>query len=220
MDDLKKFATLLEIPISYLSINSGIDKPLLILFHGFADSASALLRRAYPDANEKYEILAINGPFPVPQNKDGIWRPAFAWYFSDFTNNINYISPQVAVKAVNDLLIHLNLQNRKKMLIGFSQGAFFIPHLLPTLKNVEHIVTIGAAYRPENYPEKLNVSIDALHGSDDNIIPLDKAYESFQSLKSKNPSGQFVEFKNMGHTMNTESRAWLSKKIDQVFSES
>ena len=219
MNELKKFNTSLDISITYIHTGGGKDKPLLIFFHGFADSATALLRRAYPEQSDKFEILAINGPFPVPQKKDGIWKQAFAWYFSDFSTNTTYIHPQVAAKAVIALIAKLNLNNRRKMLIGFSQGGFFIPHLLPHLSNVEHIVAIGAAYRPEDYPQVLNVTVDALHGSHDEIIPLDNAYKSFQTLKIKNPKGKFIEFQDMGHTMNTESRAWLTKKIDQVFNE-
>lgn len=217
MEESKKFITSLEIPITYINSSLGNDKPLLVFLHGFADSASAFLRRAYPLPNDDYEILAINGPFPVPQKKDGIWKHAFAWYFSDFATNTTFIHPKVAVKAINDLLTHLNLNERKKMLIGFSQGGFFIPHLLPTLKNVKHVVSIGAAYRVEDYPEVLNVSVDALHGTNDDIISLTSAAASFQSLKAKNPKGEFKVFSEMGHTMNTEARTWLGNKIDEVF---
>ena len=69
MENLNKFSTSLEIPITYIHSNLSGDKPLLIFFHGFADSASAFMRRAYPQVSENYEILAINGPFPVPQKK-------------------------------------------------------------------------------------------------------------------------------------------------------
>ncbi len=220
MNDIEQFKISVEIPISYIHLNTQEDRPLLIFFHGFADSSSAFLKRAYPDPNNKYEVLAINGPFPIPQNKDGIWKPAFGWYFSDFSNNTTYIHPQVAAKAVNDLLTHLNLQNRRKILIGFSQGAFFVPHLLPYLTKVERIVAIGAAYRPQDYPPVLDTVVDAIHGSDDEIITFKSAFTSFQSLKAKNPRGEFVEFKDMRHTMNTEARDWLSKRIDQVFDES
>lgn len=217
MEEVKKFSTSLEIPITYIHFNPGQDKPLLIFFHGFADSASAFLRRAYPHSGENYEILAINGPFPVPQKKDGIWKHAFAWYFSDFATNTIFIHPRVAGKAVTDLLTELQLNERKKMLIGFSQGGFFIPHLLPILQNVQHVVSIGAAYRIDDYPSVLNVTIDALHGTEDDIISLTSAAASFQSLKSRNPKGKFVEFKEMGHTMNAEARTWLSQKIAEVF---
>lgn len=215
-DELQIFNISLGIPISYQHFNQGADKPLILFFHGFADSAKALLRRAYPVANEKYEVLAINGPFPVPQKKDGIWKYAFAWYFSDYTTHTTYIHAKTSVRPVNELLSHLNLQNRRKFIVAFSQGAFFVPHLLPTLIGVEHVVTIGAYYRPEDYPDVLGVTVDALHGTKDDVIFVEKSRESFERLKVKNPNGQFVEFDNLGHTMNDETRKWLSQKINQV----
>lgn len=215
--EFKKIDISVEIPMTYEHINLGENKPVLMFFHGFADSAEALLRRAYPQILEKYEILAINGPFPVPQKKADQWRPAFAWYFFDFKKNKAFIPPQQAAEAVQLLVKKLQLETRPKFLIGFSQGGFFIPFLLPYLQDVKHIVAIGAAYRPEDYPETLTCSIDAVHGSEDEVISLQRAQETFEMLKVKNPKGKFVEFKGLGHTMNDESRSWLASKIDQVF---
>ena len=220
LDHQSQFNTLINIPISYTHLNSGANKPLLVFFHGFADSARAFLKRAYPEPSLQYEILAINGPFPVPQQKDGIWKHAFAWYFSDFTTGTIYIHPRVAAQAVHDLLTELDLHSRKKILIGFSQGGFFIPHVLQLLKNVEHVIAIGATYRSEDYPSILTMSVDALHGVYDGVIPFEKAQKSFQDFKTKNPNGVFIQFENMGHTMNSEARAWLNFKINQVFDKS
>ncbi|MBY0553091.1 hypothetical protein K2P97_01095 [bacterium] len=215
--ETKKIDISVDIPMTYEHTNLGESKPVLMFFHGFADSAEALLRRAYPQVSEKYEILAINGPFPVPQKKANEWRPAFAWYFFDFKKNKAFIPPQQAAEAVQLLVKKLNLENREKFLVGFSQGGFFIPFLLPYLQSVKHIVTIGAAYRPDDYHEKLNFAVDAIHGSEDEVIGLQRAKETFALLKDKNPFGEFVEFKGLGHTMNDESRQWLASKIDQVF---
>lgn len=215
-NELQKFNISIDIPISYQHFNLGPDKPVILFFHGFADSAKALLRRAYPNPNPDYEILAINGPFPVPQKKDGIWKYAFAWYFTDYTVQTTYIHPKVSVKPVLDLLKELKLENRRKFIVGFSQGAFLIPHLLSDLTKVEHIVTIGAHYRPQEYPDNLKATIDALHGAQDDVLTIQKAKESFNELKIKNPKGQFIEFNKMGHTMNDEARKWLSDKIHQV----
>lgn len=205
--------------MTYEHLNVGENKPVLMFFHGFADSAEALLRRAYPQLSEKYEILAINGPFPVPQKKANEWRPAFAWYFFDFKKNKAFIPPQQAAQAVELLVNKLFLEKRKKFLVGFSQGGFFIPHLLPHLKEVKHVVSIGAAYRPEDYPENINFAVDAIHGSEDEVISLQRAQETFDLLKIKNPRGEFLQFTNLGHTMNDESRLWLANKIDQVFKD-
>ncbi|MEQ1723328.1 MAG: hypothetical protein ABL930_09130 [Pseudobdellovibrio sp.] len=206
-----------DIPMTYHRINVDDAKPLIIFFHGFADSAEALLKRAYPNVSQKYEILAINGPFPVPQKKIDEWKPAFAWYFFDIKQEKAFIPPTGAVNGVQSLLKKLKLENRKKFLVAFSQGAFFVPHLLPVLNEVQHIVSIGAAYRADDYPAILNFSVDAIHGSEDLVITLERAQQSFNQLKSKNPKGEFIKFEGLGHTMNDQSRLWLTNKIDQVF---
>ncbi len=207
-----------EIPMSYHHLNQGEDKPLLIFLHGYADSARSLLRRAYPERNEKYEVLAINGLFPVPQKKDNEWKQAFAWYFADFSSNSVLIHPEISAKAVSHLIEKLNLQNREKIVIGFSQGGFFIPFLIPYLSHVKHLIALGAAYRQQDYTEQLLVPLDAMHGIDDEIISFETAKSSFQEfVNHKNPNGKFYGFKGLKHTMNDESRFWLKQKIEEIF---
>ena len=206
-----------EIPITYHHLNAGDDKPLLVFFHGYSDSARGILRRAFPDLDSKYEILAINGLFPVPQKKDDGWKQAFAWYFADFSKNSILIHPEISAKAVIHLIEQLGLQERKKVLIGFSQGGFFIPFVLPFLKNVVHLFGIGAAYREEDYSEKLSIPFEALHGTDDEVIPCDLSEKTFRKfIEKKNPEGKFHRFAGLKHTMNDESRLWLKKRIDEV----
>ena len=207
-----------EIPVTYFHLNTGKDKPLLIFFHGYSDSAQAFLRRSFPDLDADYEILAINGLFPVPQKKDNVWKQAFAWYFADFSSNSILIHPQVAAKAVSQLIESLGLNEREKILIGFSQGGFFLPFIFPQLRNVKHLIAIGAAYREQDYSTNLPAPLDALHGDEDEIINIDQAQKSFIALvRSRNPKGQFLRFKGLGHTMNDEARAWLKNKIKEVF---
>ncbi len=206
-----------EIPISYHHLNQSTDKPLLLFFHGYSDSAKGLLRRALPDLDDRYEILAINGLFPVPQKKDNEWKQAFAWYFADFTSNSVLIHPEVSAKAVVHLIHQLGLTKRPKILIGFSQGGFFLPFLMPSLENVLYLVAIGAAYRTEDYAFKLNVPLDAIHGTADEVIPFELSKKSFERLVAqKNPLGQYYQFEGLRHTMNDESRHLLKNKIDEV----
>jgi predicted esterase len=207
-----------EIPMTYHHLNQGPGKPLLLFFHGYSDSARSLLRRAFPSLDEKYEILAINGLFPVPQKKDNEWKQAFAWYFADFESKSVLIPPEISAKAVVHLIEKLGLVNRPKIVLGFSQGGFFIPFVLPQLKEIRHIFAMGAAYREENYHEVLKVPMDALHGVDDEVISFESAEKSFKNfVKHKNPKGEFKSFAGLKHTMNDESREWLKAKIDQVF---
>jgi predicted esterase len=212
----QKFDVNLKIPISYMHLNPGPDKPVFIFLHGFADSAKSFLKRAFKELPTNVEILAINGPFPLPQRKENHWKHAYAWYFVDLATKEVYIHPQVAAGAVNDLLKHLKLEERPKILVGFSQGGFFVPFLLPELKNVKHIFTIGCAYRPEDYPAGEKYKLDALHGEEDEVVSFKGAAESFKALQKNHIEGTFTAVPGLGHTMNEEAKLWLKKKIDEV----
>lgn len=206
------------LPISYIHLNKSSDKPLLLFFHGYQDSAKSFLKRAYPDLDEKFEVLAINGLFPTPERRSNEWRRAYAWYFADFSKKTMLRHPDISVGAVKQLLEHLQLHKRPKILIGFSQGGFFIPYLLPELRQVKAIVTVGAAYREEDYSASVQIPFDAIHGNKDEIITLEAARSSFENFVSKKcPQGKFHEIADLAHTMNTEARNLLKEKINQVF---
>ncbi|MEZ0391197.1 MAG: alpha/beta hydrolase [Pseudobdellovibrionaceae bacterium] len=209
----------IQLPMTYLHFNPGKDKPLLLLFHGYEDTAAGVLRRTLTGAEHysKFEILAPNGLFPLPVRIEQGWKQSFAWYFSDFARKHVLIPPTVAALAVARLLQQLGLEKREKLLIGFSQGGFFLPFLLPHVKNIKKLIAVGAGYREEDYPAHLPIPLDALHGETDQIIPLEKAKEGFQKLKIKNPQGQFYSFAGLGHSMNAESRAYLKKIILGAF---
>jgi predicted esterase len=215
-DPLKRNVSV-NLPITYLHINQGVGKPLLVFFHGYTDTAAAFVRRAFPSLDDRFEILAPNGLFPTPLKEKLEWKQAFAWYFVDFAKKMTMIPPQVSANAVSNLIEELGLQDRKKVLLGFSQGGFFLPYVLPKLSNVIKMFSIGAAYRPEDYAASLSVDLDALHGDRDLVISLERSRSSFESLKDKNPSGVFRAFEDMGHTMNDEARHYLRKKLEELF---
>lgn len=208
-----------KVPINFhhLNFESGKEKPLLIFFHGFADNAFAFMKRAYPSMNEKFEILAINGPYPVPHTQNEEWKKAFAWYFLDPVKRIEYVTPKTSVDAIYKLLHKLELMERKKVLIGFSQGAMLIARLLKHLKNVEHVFCIGSTYGQIGFKEDLKVPMDAIHGLEDPIFDIKKAKESFEAIRESNPKGIFKEFPDMQHKISPEASLWLTERIEQVF---
>lgn len=214
-DALKTQATV-QMPLTYHHFNAGSGKPLLMFFHGYTDTAAGVLKRTMPDLDSRYEILAINGLFPTPQKIEGGWRQAYAWYFADAKGIL--IHPDVSAGAVSNLVKELGLEDRPKVLLGFSQGGYFLPFVSAKLKNVKKAFAMGAGYRPEDYPEKMSFVVDALHGTADEIISHSHAEETFEKFRTaKNPEGEFYSFPGLTHTMNDDSRALLKRKIDEVF---
>jgi phospholipase/carboxylesterase len=212
--NLSSVSVSVDLPLSFLRKFEGNEKPLLVLFHGFTDSAQAFLRRAYPEASSDYEVLAINGLFPSPVRIEGGWKRAYSWYFADYETNSIVIHPEVAAGAINQLLEMLGLQDREKVLVGFSQGGFFLPHVFKKITKVRKMIGIGSAYRLENYPEEvLSIPLDAIHGTEDSVVPFAHGQESFEKLKVKNPLGHFHAIQGLKHTMNDEARALLKSLL-------
>jgi len=207
----------IELPVTYLHFNQGDHKPLLLLFHGYEDTAAGVVRRSLVDAKlfPEFEILAPNGFFPMPVRVDGGFKQTHAWYFADFSKKQVLIPPQVAAQGVARLIEQLNLQDRPKILIGFSQGGFFLPFVLPGLKNVKKLIGMAAGYRIADYPQNLAVPVDAIHGSEDKIVHMAGAKEGFEKLAAINPNGDFFAFPDLGHTMNAASREVLKKQIKE-----
>ncbi len=204
-----------NLPLSYHHFNLGKDKPLLIFFHGYTDTAAGFLKRAMPELFHRFEIVAPNAPFPLPQKIEGGWRQSFAWYFADFKSGAVLLHPEVAASAIEQLVAKLDLVDRPKILIGFSQGGFFLPFVYPKLQNVLKLIAVGSAYRPEDYQESLlSIPLDAIHGTEDEVIAIEQAAASFESMKEKNPEGLFFKVENLKHTMNAEARDILINCID------
>lgn len=205
--------------MTYSHFNPSHESPLLIVLHGYTDSNTAAVRRLYPENLADLEVLAPNGLFPVPARRGEVWKPAYAWYFADFRRNAVLMHPEISAKAMSQLLSKLNLVERPKILLGFSQGVFFIPHLLREIKNVRSIFAVGAAYRSEDYAHSIDIPFEALHGSDDEVISLATAQNSFdQFVKTKCTNGKFSVFPGLKHTMNDDSRKYLSERLIETAS--
>lgn len=205
----------LDVPSTYLHEGRGGEKPLLLAVHGFADSAPSFLRRAMPELDPRFEVLAPNGPFPQPRRVDGEWKEAYAWYFGDLSANKIYIHPSVAAGAVAGLVEALGLGERPKVLVGFSQGGYFLPHLAKRLANVRKFVAIGAGFHPQFFAEfgLQTAPVYAIHGTDDEVIPFAEAKGDFERLGPWN-RGTFTAIPGMTHTLNDEGRAALASALD------
>jgi predicted esterase len=206
----------LEVPGSYVHENANPGKTLLLLTHGYADTGASFLRRTLPNLDDRFEILAPNGPFPLPQRVDGQWKEAYGWYFADISANRIFVHPQVAAGGVAGLVRKLGLEERPKILLGFSQGGYFLPHVARELKRVKRLIVIGAGFHPQFFPEfgLANTPVDAIHGDADDVIPLAEAKGDFERLP-QGTRGAFHVIPGMTHVIDDNGRAALAKLLEK-----
>ncbi len=209
----KKFIEIqTQLPISYFYEKHGSEN-LLIFLHGYTDSASAFLRRAF-NQNSTYDILAPNGPFPVPVRSDQGFKEAYSWYFEEPSTQTIFIPKKITVQILKDLISSLELVDQPKIIIGFSQGGFLAPVLAQQLRNVEKIIGIGCSYREESYAPLTDVKVFGIHGREDTIVEFDAAAEAFANLPSKIKAG-WTSLQGMHHTINDSAQTALLKYISQ-----
>ena len=209
----------LSLSASYIHLNKDSQLPLIILFHGFQDTAAAMIKRFWGSDVEapvykKFELFALNGFFPVPIQTDNEWKASYAWYFVDSKRRISVVSPDVAISGISNVINGLFSSDRPKILVGFSQGGFLIPLLSGKIENIKRAICAGSAYKTEDFSKQLCFPVDAIHGTMDKVISYERARISFDEISSRNPKGKFYEFEGLDHNMNEESRSQFIKLVN------
>jgi len=206
-----------HLPMNYVHLVSPDqqgEKPLVLFLHGYTDSANSLLRRALKGSILPYNVLAPNGPFPLPVYSEKGFKEAYAWYFWEYATDKMLIHPRVAVGMLKKLIFDLGYQKSPKVIVGFSQGGFLAPYLLPEVENVKALIAVGSAFRVQDYPEKVLHPIVAIHGGKDKVISIERARESLLELaQKKGVTYEFHPFEHLDHTIDDEASELLIKKI-------
>jgi predicted esterase len=209
------------LPLSYLhrpaSSWAGSQSKLILFLHGYTDSARSFLKRAWPEPEEAYHVLAPNGPFPVPVKTNDGYKAAFSWYFIDDSKKDQpqvVIPPSICIGMLTTLIQTLGYEDHPKIIVGFSQGGFLAPRLALQLKNVERIIGVGTGYQSADYQKLKNIEVDAIHGDQDPIIPLKVAQTGFSLLEQTKK--QFFEVGGLAHTLNNEAQAILKASVKRA----
>ncbi len=205
-----------QLPMTFHHLKaSEPQKPLVLFLHGYTDSGSSLLRRALKGAELSVNILAPNGPFPLPVMSEKGFKEAYAWYFWEYATDKMVIHPRVAVGMLKKLIKDLGYEKTPKVIVGFSQGGFLAPYLLPEIKNVKALIAVGSAFRAQDYPQEVLHPVIAIHGAQDKVITIERARESLLELaKKKGVTYEFHPFENLDHTIDGPASKLLIEKIN------
>ena len=160
---------------------------LLIQLHGIGSNKDDL----FSFANElpaKFTVLSAQAPIPY----FGGW----AWYnlypaTNGFTsNNVEAKQSLIEINKFIDLAIEKYNADEKVVLMGFSQGA--ILSLATAINNpnkIEKVVAMSGYLNPDFLDQPiadLPFPIFATHGTEDSVIPIEKAKSSYKDLAKQN----------------------------------
>jgi predicted esterase len=216
---MKMEERLYEFPLSlryYLSPPRG--DGLVIALHGFQDNAASMLKRiGWLDQDLPFQLLAVNGPFPVPVWSKEELKEAYSWYFRDRDRGIKLVTPETTAVRLGQFLKDLNLRKTRKVIFGFSQGGYLAPYLTEQTENVAGIVGTGCGYDKDAYRKIQRLPVLAIHGAKDRRVDLSRSRSEHEFLLKEGFTGEFIEVADLEHRVQSSIeplvRAFVLKRL-------
>jgi len=183
-------------------------KPCLILLHGYGSNEDDLFSFA-PYLPEEYTVLSFRAPIALSFG-------GYAWSNIHEHQENKYTVIQEAneslmliEESIKLSITKFSLDKKDISLIGFSQGCVLSWAMAI---NKPNIIRRAIALSGYIVPELLEVSVDKInnllifnsHGISDQIIPVNKARESYNLIKKNNPKIMYKEY-NEGHGINQDN---------------
>lgn len=177
--------------------------PLLIFLHGYAQNGNSFYKDIKDALPEDCAVLIPNGPFPMPGQTRTIDDLGYAWYFYDAASDHYYIPYTIPAGLLKSLIESLGLQDREKIIVGFSQGGYLAPFVAEVLTHVKHVVCINSSFR-HDYMKKTEKEflVHGINGADDNLVDPTLARERHEKLSSLNRQGEFTLIPDTKHRIN------------------
>jgi predicted esterase len=185
---------------------------LILILHGYSLSGKIVYDKLAPYCPEDAVLLAPNGPFPLPERKaDGSYRVGFSWYFYDPSQGGRYfIDMRVAIGMLRGMIAGLGLEGLPVRIIGFSQGGYLASLAALELAGVRQVIGIASEFLPEEMDEIVarkglswppEFRADAVHGAQDEVVPIGDARPAHEALLARGMRGRFVELAGEGHRL-------------------
>lgn len=193
------------------------DQPIVIFLHGFGETLGHLLRHFENKIPKDFGILAINGVFPLPQkNFDSPdWKLRFCWYFYDAAKCEYFINQRYPSEVISNLVKNLNLEESKKIILGYSQGGYLAPFLGLELKNVKHCISINGEYKHQLLPNICPFPITNICGENDEVVNPLNCQNSHQMMIDRGNVGEFHLIKQSNHQIDLNIIQTALKTIEK-----
>lgn len=192
--------------------------PLLLLLHGVGSNEQNMFSFAN-SLPEKFLVVSVRGPLTLGPN-------SYAWFRVDFSTGRPLINEKEAedarksiIQFLDDLKLKENYDDHKVYMMGFSQGGIMsYSTALTEPEKIKGIAVMSGRLLPEVKPlitsnERLSgLKVYISHGKQDNVLPVQYAYDAIDYLKSKGINPEFHEYSD-GHTVSeimlSDVNKWL-----------
>ena len=199
--------SLLYVAVQPDNYSSEVDYPLVIMLHGFGANMNDLAGLCPTIGREGYLYACPNGPRAVPT---GMGMRGFGW---SARGGGTVEEGERVVGMLETFLEEVTEQYHvppgQVILMGFSQGGGMTYHW--GLVKPETFAGLGALSSvipntgrlKDHLPAQRTQSIFIAHGTQDEVVPVDRAREARDFLEGEGYSPQYKEYP-MGHSISQE----------------
>ena len=198
--------------------------PTIFALHGWGASAMDLLGLAPHLCDGRFLVICPQGPVDVPLGPRMVGYGWFPLTMGGPANIPAITSARDRLRAFLDAASNrYPIDQRKSIVLGFSQGGVMAYGL--ALAEPERFAAVVAL--SSWLPQELAAAFSSLnagrfpatlvhHGSEDDLIQVDRARESVEALRTLRAPVTYREY-DMGHEISAESladlSAWLEEKV-------
>ena len=196
--------------------------PIVILMHGVGSNEKDLFALASQLPNQ-FLVVSVRAPYFIEKDRYG-------WYALSFvdgkpTCNVEQAekSRLLVIQFINQLKEKFSFDNQRVYLCGFSQGAIMAASIgLTNPDKIKGIAMMSGLLLEEVKPkiapkENLkNLRVYISHGTNDKVLEVHYAHESYAYLKQLGINPFYKEYPN-GHTISaamlSDLNTWLNKDL-------
>ncbi|WP_164848267.1 hypothetical protein [Halobacteriovorax sp. HLS] len=200
----------IDFPFDYKLIKRNGSK-LVILLHGFAQSAQEISTELLESIPEGFDVLIPNGPFPIPKITPEKVIERYAWYFYNRHSNSYKIDYNFSASLISKLIDELDYKDTEKLIIGYSQGGYLSPFLAQELTNVSLVLGLCCTIKWQFLPEKLNFPLIQIHGKEDLMVDYKNSFEHYSIIKQRLPNSSYIVVEDEGHRLKDPFKREIEK---------
>lgn len=187
---------------------------IVLLLHGLNERGKRIYRKLLPYLPKNAIVIAPNGPFPLPRQKDGRLSYGHAWYFYNKLEQCYFIDQTLAKNWLRDLVKYENPEKLPVTIIGFSQGGYLAPLVGEEIPETNLVIGLACEFRTTLIKKIPAFKMIAIHGTEDEIVRIEPAKKEIQTL---NEQGHKIDFHSVSgtHEINSE----MTKIIQNILEE-
>ncbi len=189
-------------------------KRVILLLHGLGQRGKRIYRKLLAHLPSDALIIAPNGPFPIPRQKEGKTDFGHSWYFYDKHEGSYFISMDLSIHWLRDLLKIENPLRLPVTIIGFSQGGYMSPHVGMAIPETQLVIGLACEFRSNFIHQMPSFKLIAVHGELDEIVAPSAQKSEIDSLKMIGIEIDYHLIPNTGHEITTEMAKMVNSLLE------